>query len=170
MAEKIEEDDPSWSEVQGALILTAATSAIFLSIFEIARRHPTLVGSVFDRRRTSKPNRTPPPLLRNALFEWLFLSNEPRYSEYSDLNHMRNVIVERRRQRDRVKKCNDQDPKPGIFCLASWRKKGGANAEGSEVSEHVIKDTFGRILDYVQFSVCVFWLVMFLIFIAMKCL
>jgi len=99
MAEKIEEDDPSWSEVQGTLILTVATSALFLTLFEIARRHPKLVA-IYDRRRNTKPHRTPPPLLKHVLMEWLFVSNEPRYVEYSDLSHMRNVIVERRRQRN----------------------------------------------------------------------
>ncbi len=99
MAEKIDPDDASWEEVKVALIFTAATSAVFLSIFETARRNPA-VSSVFDRRRNSKPHRTPPPLIRNSIFEWLFLSNEPRYSEYSDLSHMKDVILERRRQRD----------------------------------------------------------------------
>jgi len=103
MAEQIEEDKASWLEVQVTAIFTAATSAIFLGIFEIARRNPS-ISSVFDRRRKSKPHRTPPPLLRNSIFEWLFLSNEPRYSEYSDLCHMRDVINERRRQRNARRK------------------------------------------------------------------
>lgn len=99
MAEQIEEDKASWAEVQVTFILTAGTSAIFLGMFEIARRSP-VISSVFDRRRNSKPHRTPPPLLSTSIFEWLFLSNEPRYSEYSDLSHMRDVIQERRRQRN----------------------------------------------------------------------
>lgn len=103
MAENIEADDASWAEVRVSLIFTAATSAVFLSIFEIGRRNPSL-SVVFDRRRNSKPHRTPPPLIRHSIFEWLFLSNEPRYSEYSDLSHMRDVILERKRQRDQQKK------------------------------------------------------------------
>ena len=99
MAENIEEDKASWAEVQVTFILTVGTSAIFLGIFEIARRSP-VISSVFDRRRNSKPHRTPPPLLSTSIFEWLFLSSEPRYSEYSDLSHMRDVIQERRRQRN----------------------------------------------------------------------
>jgi hypothetical protein len=109
MAEQIEEDKASWAEVQVTAIFTAATSAIFLGIFEIARRNPS-ISSVFDRRRKSKPHRTPPPLLRNTIFEWLFLSNEPRYSEYSDLCHMRDVINERRRQRSAKRKRGDTSP------------------------------------------------------------
>jgi hypothetical protein len=99
MAEKIDPDDASWEEVKVAIIFTAATSAAFLSIFEIARRSPAL-STVFDRRRNSKPHRTPPPLIRHSIFEWLFLSNEPRYSEYADLSHMKDVILECRRQRN----------------------------------------------------------------------
>lgn len=109
MAEQIEEDKASWAEVQVTAIFTAATSAIFLGIFEIARRNPS-ISSVFDRRRKSKPHRTPPPLLRNTIFEWLFLSNEPRYSEYSDLCHMRDVISERRRQRSARRKRGNGSP------------------------------------------------------------
>ena len=76
MAETIQVDDESWSEVIVTLAISTATSAIFLSVYEIARRNPSLV-EVFDRRRATKPNRTPPPLLRNSIFEWLFLSNDP---------------------------------------------------------------------------------------------
>lgn len=100
MAEQLEYDDASWSEVQVTLIFTAATSAIFLTIFEVARRSPILYF-VFDRRRATKPNRTPPPLLRNTLFEWMFVSNAPEYIAYSNLGHYRDVILERRRQRKR---------------------------------------------------------------------
>ena len=99
MAEQIETDKASWAEVQVTCILTLGTSAIFLAIFEIARRSP-VISAVFDRRRNTKPHRTPPPLLSSSMFEWLFLSSEPRYSEFSDLSHMRDVIQERRRQRN----------------------------------------------------------------------
>jgi hypothetical protein len=98
MAETIEADDESWSEVLVTLTISTATSAIFLTIYEIARRNPSLI-EVFDRRRTTKPNRTPPPLLRNSILEWLFLSNDPSYAEYSDLAFMRDVIREKRKQR-----------------------------------------------------------------------
>jgi len=99
MAEQIEEDDASWSEVLATLALTGVTGAVFLTIFEVARRVPSLT-EVFDRRRMTKPFRTPPPLLRNSIFEWLFLSTEPIYSEYSDLAHMGDVLKEKRRQRN----------------------------------------------------------------------
>lgn len=98
MAETIEADDESWSEVLVTLTISTATSAIFLTIYEIARRNPSLI-EVFDRRRITKPNRTPPPLLRNSILEWLFLSNDPNYAEYSDLAFMRDVIREKRKQR-----------------------------------------------------------------------
>ena len=111
MAEQLEYDDASWSEVQVTLIFTAATSAIFLTIFEIARRSPILYF-VFDRRRATKPNRTPPPLLRNTIFEWMFVSNAPEYIAYSNLGHYRDVILERRRQRKRVE-----------WSKMFWRKK-----------------------------------------------
>ena len=99
MAETIQVDDESWSEVIVTLAISTATSAIFLSVYEIARRNPSLV-EVFDRRRATKPNRTPPPLLRNSIFEWLFLSNDPTYSQYTDLAFMRDVIQEKRKQRN----------------------------------------------------------------------
>jgi len=99
--EQIEEDSSSWDEVKVTTIFTTATAAIFVTIFELCRRSPA-VSVVFDRRRASKPQRTPPPLLRNSIFEWLFLSNDPTYVEYADLAHMRDVIYERMRQRHLV--------------------------------------------------------------------
>lgn len=101
MGEQIEFDDASWAEVKVTVIFTVATSAVFLTIYEIARRNPIL-HFVFDRRRATKPNRTPPPLLRNTIFEWMFVSNDPEYMDYSNLGHMRDVILERRRQRKRA--------------------------------------------------------------------
>ena len=112
MAETVEADDESWTEVIVTLAISATTSAFFLTTYEIARRNPTLI-EVFDRRRATKPNRTPPPLLRNSIFEWLFLSNDPTYSEYSDLAHMRDVIMEKRKQRN--------PNKQGLF-WRSWTK------------------------------------------------
>ena len=100
MAETIDPDKESWAEVQVTLGLTAITSTIFIAVFETARRNPAIT-QVFDRRRNTKPHRTPAPLLRKSLLEWLFLSNEPRYSEFSDLAHMRDVISERRTQRQK---------------------------------------------------------------------
>ena len=116
MAEKIEVDDESWSEVIVTLAISTATSAVFLTIYEVARRNPSLI-EVFDRRRATKPNRTPPPLLRHSIFEWLFLSNDPDYSEYSDLAHMGDVIREKRRQRN---------PKKQGF-WSRWGKNGSEN-------------------------------------------
>ncbi len=91
MAETIEADDESWTEVIVTLAISTTTSLFFLTTYEIARRNPTLI-EVFDRRRATKPNRTPPPLIRNSIFEWLFLSNDPSYVEFADLSHMRDVI------------------------------------------------------------------------------
>ena len=107
MAEKIEVDDESWSEVIVTLAISTATSLAFLTIYEISRRNPSLI-EVFDRRRATKPTRTPPPLLRHSIFEWMYLSNDPDYVEYADLAHMGDVIKEKRRQRSPQKK--------GFFC------------------------------------------------------
>lgn len=103
MAEQIQADEASWNEVGVTLIFTGVTSAFLLSVFELARRNSVL-QAVFDRRRKLRPHRTPPPLIRHSLLEWLFLSNEMRYSEYSDLSHMKDVLQERRRQRIAAKK------------------------------------------------------------------
>ena len=130
MAETIEEDDASWSEVIVTLAISTATSAVFLTIYEVARRNPTLI-EVFDRRRATKPNRTPPPLLRFPIFEWLFLSNDPTYSEYSDLAHMRDVIQEKRKQRN--------PGKSGLF--GSWYS--GSSKRKKEVNRDEEVSLFG---------------------------
>jgi hypothetical protein len=78
-------------------VFTAATMVVFLVVFEFSRR-TYAVATVFDRRRATKPNRTPPPLIRARYFEWLFLNTDPAYLEYSDMAHTREVIQERKRQ------------------------------------------------------------------------
>lgn len=97
MAEEIETDEASWEEIKVTFLFTAITASSFILVYEYSRRIPA-VASVFDRRRATKPNRTPPPLMRSRLFEWLFLSTDPAYIEYSDMVHRRDVIKERRRQ------------------------------------------------------------------------
>lgn len=139
MAENIDPDDASWEEVKVALIFTAATSAVFLGIFEIARRNPA-VSSVFDRRRNSKPHRTPPPLVRNSVFEWMFLSNEPRYSEYSDLSHMKDVILERRRQRN-------YHAKSGFFSSFIGGRDDGARSVDRSDTLSPKQDSYGDSMD-----------------------
>jgi hypothetical protein len=52
-------------------------------IFEFGRRHPA-VATVFDRRRQSNPNRTPPPLIKSRICEWLFLRTDPAYLLYAE--------------------------------------------------------------------------------------
>ena len=99
MAEEIEFDSSTWTEVRVTTYFTLATSAIYLVVFEFSRRNPS-VSTVFDRRRTSKPKQTPPPLMRSRIFEWLFLSTEPAYCEFADMEHQKAIILERKRQKD----------------------------------------------------------------------
>lgn len=98
MSDTPRDDVPEWTGVLVTLLGSTIGSLICIAIYEVARRNPIL-AEVFDRRRISKPHRTPPPLMRNAIFEWLFLSTEAKYAEYSDLAFMREVILERRLQR-----------------------------------------------------------------------
>ena len=106
MAEKIEVDDESWSEVIVTLAISTATT---------------------------KPTRTPPPLLRHSIFEWMYLSNDPDYVEYADLAHMGDVIKEKRRQRSPQKK--------GFICWggsrASRAKESGHGRHGSSAG-HIV--------------------------------
>ena len=103
MAEQINVDDPSWDEVKVTLLFSGVTAAIFLTVFEVSRPSPAVLA-VFDRRRSTRPHRTPPPLLRNFILEWLFLNNDPVYTEYSDISDMRDVLKQRRVQRLKLEK------------------------------------------------------------------
>ena len=98
LVEQLERDVSSWQEIRVTLLFTLLTSLVFLGLFEFCRRKPS-VAAVFDRRRYFKPTRTPPPLIQSRYLEWLFLSADPAYSEYSEMVHARDVIRERRRQR-----------------------------------------------------------------------
>ena len=102
LVEEIEEDVATWEEIKVTALFTMVTSLLFLLVFEYCRRKPS-VAAVFDRRRSTKPTRTPPPLMTGAsgwrVFEWVFLSTDPAYLEYTAMVHEKAVIRERRRQR-----------------------------------------------------------------------
>ena len=102
LVEEIEEDVATWEEIKVTALFTMVTSLLFLLVFEYCRRKPS-VAAVFDRRRSTKPTRTPPPLMTGPsgwrVFEWVFLSTDPAYLEYTAMVHEEAVIRERRRQR-----------------------------------------------------------------------
>ena len=108
MAETIEADNESWDEIKVTTQFTGGLVVVLIAVFEIARRNPA-VAAVFDRRRGTHAHRTPPPLLRNSILEWLFLSNTDGYKEYAFLSHMRDVISERRRQKRRLEVLKERD-------------------------------------------------------------
>eukprot|EP00555_Chaetoceros_dichaeta_P001918 CAMPEP_0198277244 /NCGR_PEP_ID=MMETSP1447-20131203/65739_1 /TAXON_ID=420782 /ORGANISM="Chaetoceros dichaeta, Strain CCMP1751" /LENGTH=1436 /DNA_ID=CAMNT_0043972247 /DNA_START=89 /DNA_END=4397 /DNA_ORIENTATION=- len=107
MAETIDADSASWDEIKATSILTGFLAVVLTVVFEIARRNPA-VSAVFDRRRGRYAHRTPPPLLRNTILEWLFLSNADGYKKYAVLSHMRDVITERWRQKKKLKKLKER--------------------------------------------------------------
>ena len=99
LVEEIEEDVATWGEIKVTALFTMVTSLVFLLVFEVSRRKPS-VAAVFDRRRSTKPTRTPPPLMSGGrVFEWVFLSTDSAYLEYSAMVHEEAIIKERRRQR-----------------------------------------------------------------------
>ena len=99
LVEEIEEDVATWEEIKVTALFTMVTSLAFLLVYEFSRRKPS-VAAVFDRRRSTKPTRTPPPLMGGGrIFEWVFLSTDPAYLEYSAMVHEEAIIQERRRQR-----------------------------------------------------------------------
>ena len=102
LVEEIEEDVATWEEIKVTALFTMVTSLLFLIVFEYCRRRPS-VAAVFDRRRSTRPTRTPPPLMTGSsgrrVFEWVFLSTDPAYLEYTAMVHEEAVIREWRRQR-----------------------------------------------------------------------
>ena len=102
LVEEIEEDVATWEEIKVTALFTMVTSLLFLLVFEYCRRRPS-VAAVFDRRRSTRPTRTPPPLMTGSsgrrVFEWVFLSTDPAYLENTAMLHEEAVIRERRRQR-----------------------------------------------------------------------
>ena len=108
MAEEIEADNASWDEIKVTAIFNGCFAVGLLTLFEITRRIPA-VAAVFDRRRESHEGRTPPPLLRNGILEWLFLTNTDSYNDYAFLSHMRDVILERRRQKKKLRVINKKN-------------------------------------------------------------
>lgn len=107
MAETIDADSASWDDIKATSILTGLLAVVLTAVFEIARRNPA-VSAVFDRRRGRYAHRTPPPLLRNTILEWLFLSNSDGYKKYAVLSHMRDVITERWRQKKKLKRLKEK--------------------------------------------------------------
>jgi len=72
--------EDTWAEIQVTIVVSAGASAICLIVFELCRRLP-VTADVFDRRRATKPDNTPPPLIkRRRFFEWLIVSTDPAYT------------------------------------------------------------------------------------------
>jgi hypothetical protein len=76
-------DSATWTGVRSSTYISLGTALIFMFIFEFGRRHPA-VATVFDRRRQTNPNRTPPPLIKSRICEWLFLRTDPAYLLYAE--------------------------------------------------------------------------------------
>eukprot|EP00563_Minutocellus_polymorphus_P011366 CAMPEP_0181061736 /NCGR_PEP_ID=MMETSP1070-20121207/22691_1 /TAXON_ID=265543 /ORGANISM="Minutocellus polymorphus, Strain NH13" /LENGTH=1460 /DNA_ID=CAMNT_0023141733 /DNA_START=161 /DNA_END=4540 /DNA_ORIENTATION=+ len=112
LVEEMTEDVATWEEIKVTAAFTLVTSLVFLVVFEVSRRKPS-VAAVFDRRRSTKPTRTPPPLLvrggGRGVFEWVFLSTDPAYLEYTAMVHEGAVVRERRRQRRHLRGGDGQD-------------------------------------------------------------
>lgn len=76
-------DSATWTGVRSSTYISLGTALIFMFIFEFGRRHPA-VATVFDRRRQTNPNRTPPPLIKSRICEWIFLRTDPAYLLYAE--------------------------------------------------------------------------------------
>jgi hypothetical protein len=76
-------DSATWTGILSSTYISLGTALIFMFIFEFGRRHPA-VAAVFDRRRQTNPHRTPPPLIKSRICEWLFLRTDPAYLLYAE--------------------------------------------------------------------------------------
>lgn len=142
MAETIEADNESWDEIKVTTQFTGGLVVVLIAVFEIARRNPA-VAAVFDRRRGTHAHRTPPPLLRNSILEWLFLSNTDGYKEYAFLSHMRDVISERRRQKRRLEVLKERDVRKN----ESWMEEPAQSTDNydSKPDEDIVhEDNFDK--------------------------
>ena len=154
LVEEIEQDVATWDEIKVTALFTMVTSLLFLLIFELSRRKPS-VAAVFDRRRSTKPTRTPPPLMHGRVFEWVFLSTDPAYLEYSAMVHEEAIIRERRRQRrhmmneEHVDDDDDNNRWPWVRRLASLGRRGGrkrqANLSRIESIESIVEEEMPQV-------------------------
>ena len=78
-------DVSSWEVLAVTGLFTLFCTVIFLIIYELGRRSP-IISTIFDKRRTCHPQRTPPPLRKDRCFQWLFLKTDIRLFQLSENN------------------------------------------------------------------------------------
>ena len=74
--------DDTWEALINSIMITSCAAIMLLTIFEICRRQP-IVADVFDRRRSTKPYSTPPPLMKQTYYEWLRVNTSPGYTVWA---------------------------------------------------------------------------------------
>lgn len=72
----------TWSGLRQSAILTSVAGGALLVIFEVCRRLE-MSSDVFDRRRSTRPLSTPPPLMKRTFYEWLRVNTSPSYSVWA---------------------------------------------------------------------------------------
>jgi hypothetical protein len=85
----------TWANIVINLSIGLVTTVLLLIVYEVARRVPSFSEALFDIKRSIRPHRTPPPLMRSrckpgsthwrwpSLLEFLFFSLSKEYIDYS---------------------------------------------------------------------------------------
>jgi len=123
-------DSATWTGVITSTYISLGTAAIFMFVFEFGRRNKA-VAAVFDRRRQTNVHRTPPPLIKSRLCEWLFLRTDPAYLHYAEKAAEKET--ERKKQFESQRKLSVLRRIPMILRITNiWAKGGDAEACGKE--------------------------------------
>ena len=72
----------TWAGLRQSAVLTCVVAVFLLITFEVCRRLEMTSG-VFDRRRSSRPLSTPPPLMKRTFYEWLRVNTSPSYTVWA---------------------------------------------------------------------------------------
>lgn len=123
-------DSATWTGVITSTYISLGTAAVFMFVFEFGRRNKA-VAAVFDRRRQTNMHRTPPPLIKSRLCEWLFLRTDPAYLHYAEKAAEKEA--ERKKQFESQRKLSVLRQIPMILRITNiWAKGGDAEACGKE--------------------------------------
>jgi hypothetical protein len=78
------EEKSTWTAIATSLIIATTIAAFCLALYEAYRRDPIVGKYVYDRKRLTQPNRTPPPLmLSRSLWTGTAKTNEKEASGWN---------------------------------------------------------------------------------------
>lgn len=144
----------TWANIVVNLSIGLITTLPLLIVYEVARRVPSFSEALFDNKRSIRPHRTPPPLMRSrcrpgssnwrwpSLLEFLFFSLSKEYIDYSSvINQEENKLMDKSQSVQSSERKSSNEPELMVD------SSGLIAPEGRKDDESTLASVQGRLHD-----------------------